>query len=482
MLLNFRFIASVLLVASLLGCSPTSVENTLPTVAITAPNPLSMFETGDVVRIEAVASDPDGRVTSVSFYVGDRRLGTDTTEPFSWDWDTSGEPLQRPTLRAVAADDGGGLSGDEVEVLVDWVFQAPEAVSGGWPVALPEEVGLRTEPLVDLVNILRRDAEHRIHGIVVIRHGKLAFEKYFDGFSHPTLGEEPISYGPATRHLLSSVTKSFTTALLGVAIQKGFISGVDAKVMPFFPEHSDLAQGEKNDITLEHLATMSSGLEWDEWTLPLTDSLNSLTAFNREAQESRDAIRWFLEKPMVATPGTEFTYSGGNSNVLGEIIGRAGGMRLDEFAGTHLFEPLGIDDYWYLVFPSGLVYASGDLGLRPRDAARFGQLYLNDGVWDGVRILPEGWMERAADPYHAFSPSFIGNGMVGYSYGWWVKNTSYGQGAFDAWGWGGQDIMVIPEYDMVVVLTAGGYWEETVMSSHTMMTDYILPAVNPGSF
>jgi CubicO group peptidase (beta-lactamase class C family) len=469
-------------VAAMVGCSPTDVDNILPVVAITSPAPVSLFETGDVVRIEAEASDSDGEVTSVSFYVGDRRLGTDQSAPYSWDWDTTGEPLQRPTLRAVAADNSGAVSGHEIEVLVDWLFEAPEAVSGDWDVATPEEVGMSPGPLVDLVNIIRRDEEHRIHGIVVIRHGKLVFEKYFDGFTHPTLGEEPISYDRSTRHLLSSATKSFTTALLGVAIQQGFISGVDEEVMPYFPEHADLGEGQKGEITLEDLATMSSGLEWDEWTLPLTDSLNSLTAFNKEALESRDAIRWLLEKPMVATPGTVFNYSGGNSNMLGEVIGRAGGMPLNEFAGTYLFEPLGIDDFWYWVFESGLVYSSGDLGLRPRDAARFGQLYLNDGVWGGEQILPPGWVLRSAEPYHAFPPSFVGNGMAGYGYGWWVKNSSYGEGAIDAWGWGGQDIMVLPEHDMVVVLTAGGYWESTIMSSHEMVTDYILPSVAQGSF
>jgi CubicO group peptidase (beta-lactamase class C family) len=482
MLLKLRQIALTVVLLISIGCSPTDLENTLPSVTITSPMPLVLFQAGDVVTIEAEASDPDGEVTSVTFYVEERKLGTDRSAPYSWDWDSTGEPLQRPTLRAVAADNGGAVSGDEVEVLVDWVFESPESVAGDWDVATPEEVGLSSEPLEDMVNIIRRDPEHRIHGIVVIRHGKLAFEKYFDGLSHPTLGEEPISYNRTTRHLLSSVTKSFTTALLGVAIQKGFIGGEDEKATPFFPEHADLGGGQKGEITLKDLATMSSGIEWDEWTLPLTDSLNSLTAFNKEAQENRDAIRWLLHKPMVATPGTTFNYSGGNSNMLGEIIGRASGMPLDEFAGTHLFEPLGIDDFWYWVFPSGLVYASGDLGLRPRDAARFGQLYLNDGVWEGEQILPPGWVERSADAYHNFAPSFMGNGVVGYGYGWWVKNSFYGEGALDAWGWGGQDIMVLPEHDMVVVFTAGGYWENTIMSSHEMMTNYILPSVAQGSF
>ena len=468
-----------LLMVALVACSPTDLENTLPVVTIISPVPFEGFQAGDVVEIEAEASDPDGKVVAVTFYVGDRKLGSDMEPPYSWNWDTTGEPLQQPIIRAVAADDSGAFSGDEAEVRVDWVYRAPESVPGGWEVAIPEDVGLDRAPLVDLVNIIRRDPHHLIHGINIIRHGKLVFEKYFDGLTHPTLGETPVSYDRQTRHLLSSVTKSFTTTLLGVAIQQGFISGVDERALEYFPEHEDLNEGQKGEITLEHLATMTSGLEWDEWTLPLTDTLNSLIAFMQEAQNNRDAIRWFLEKPMVATPGTVFNYSGGNSNLLGEIVGRAGGMSLDEFAGEYLFEPLGVEDFWYWVFPSGLVYASGDLGLRPRDAARFGQMYLNGGSWNGVQILPADWAERSAQPFVPFSPSFVGNGMMGYSYGWWVKSDLYGAGAFDAWGGGGQDIMVLPEHDMVVVLTAGGYWAPAFMSSHEMMTNYILEAIQP---
>ncbi|MFC1529622.1 serine hydrolase domain-containing protein [Gemmatimonadota bacterium] len=359
---------------------------------------------------------------------------------------------------------------------ISWEYQQPEQVDDGWETSSLDSVGLDPDHFVTLMNTLHGWTDHLVHGILVIRHGKLVFEEYFDGLTHPTWGETPVTFNRDRLHVLSSVTKSFTSALLGVAINRSMISSADDSVFDFYPELAHLSTGQKQDISLRHLVTMSSGLEWDEWTLPLTDPNNDLTSYlNLALNTTEDLVAHVLGLNLVAIPGTVFTYSGGNCNVLGNAIQRASGMRLDAFAREYLFEPLGIEESWWWIWRPDFVYCSGDLALRPRDMARFGQLFLQNGSWNGEQIISEEWVARSAMPIFFFDHER----HRGYSHGWWPCTTSYGQGAYSASGWGGQDIFILPEHDMLVIFTGGGYWEDQPLTTHEMMVDYILPAIRP---
>jgi len=350
-----------------------------------------------------------------------------------------------------------------------WVYEQPEQVGDGWNTASLAEAGLDARQLTLMMEILRQNPGHLVHGIVIAVDGALAFEEYFPGRTHPTYGEVPVQFSRERKHCLSSVTKSVTATLLGIAIDRGFISGVDAKVFDFFPEYANLNVGTKSDITLEHLVTMSAGLQWDEWTYPIGDMRNDVT---RWFDFTGDRLWFVLQRPMVADPGAEFTYNGGLTNVLGEVIRRASGLRLDQFSDTYLFAPLGITDFsWYLL-RQDLVYASGDISLRLRDMAKLGQLYLQDGMWNGERILSSKWVQSSASPAFTMAEWM---GHTGYSYGWWPKSSEYGAGAFAASGWGGQAIIVMPGFDMVAVFTGGSYWEDPLMSSHEMTVGFVLP-------
>ncbi len=156
-------------------------------------------------------------------------------------------------------------------------------------------------------------------------------------------------------------------------------------------------------------------------------------------------------------------------------------MRLDHFAERYLFTPLGIDrHWWYLVNPqTGFIWASGDLRQTPRDMARFGLLYLRGGQWEGRQIVPEDWAAAAAEPYFTFTPPFgsFDWGLVGYGHAWWIKSPDYGPGAYSAWGWGDQFIMVMPALDLVAVFTGGSYYQDPFLTSHEIMIDYVLPAL-----
>jgi CubicO group peptidase (beta-lactamase class C family) len=352
-----------------------------------------------------------------------------------------------------------------------WTYHPPVQTDDGWETDSLSAVGVDLVPLTALMNRLREHPGHLVEGILIIKEDRLVFEEYFEGRQHPTYGDGPVSYSRVTKHCLSSVTKSITATLLGIAIDRGFVPSVDQRIFDYFPDMADLDVGTKSAITLKHLVTMSAGLQWDEWSYPLSDPRNDLTQWFRS---TGDLVRFVLERPMVADPGTTFTYNGGLTNVLGEAIRRASGLRLDRFSETYLFAPLGItDSSWYLIRPD-FVYASGDVSLRPRDLAKLGRLYLQGGLWSGARVLSPEWVAASATPAFVMQPW---PGCAGYSYGWWPRTADYGSGAYAAEGWGGQALIVMPELDAVVVFTGGSYWTSPLLSPHQMMEAYILPAL-----
>jgi CubicO group peptidase (beta-lactamase class C family) len=359
----------------------------------------------------------------------------------------------------------------------EYTYQIPEQTNDGWETASLESVGINPDYLVDMMNRLNNYTQHRVHSILIIRQGKLVFEEYFSGLAHPTIGSYPIDFDRETWHVLSSVTKSYTSALLGIAINKGFIQDVNQKVFDFFPELAHLNNGQKRDLSIEHMITMSSGLEWDQTTYPILDERNDIS----QIQRAENPWDWYLGKPLVTLPGEAFLYSEGCINVVGEIIKRASGIRLDKFAEQYLFTPLGINRHWWYLVRSdtGWIWASGDLRQLPRDMAKFGQLYLQKGKWNGQQIVPSQWVNQSAERHYTFNAPFwsLDWGMNGYGYAWWIKKPEYGEGAFCATGWGDQSIMVLPSFDLVAVFTGGSYYQNPILSSHQMMIEYILPAI-----
>jgi CubicO group peptidase (beta-lactamase class C family) len=245
------------------------------------------------------------------------------------------------------------------------------------------------------------------------------------------------------------------------------------------PDHQHLGTDGKDKITIEHLLTMTSGLEWDEWHAPLSSAKNDIVGV---WFQDKDPVSFILERPLVEAPGTSFTYSGGNMIVLGEIIRNASKMDIDEFSIKYLFEPLEVDSsYWELRFENGVIETGGSLTITPRDMAKIGVTFLNGGVWNGKQIISEQWVEKSAT-------SFPGNrginipgeasGRNGYSYSWWIKKFSVSGNKinmYSAGGWGGQHIMVLPEINTVVVFTGGNY--VTKRPPFKILEKYILPAI-----
>jgi len=253
----------------------------------------------------------------------------------------------------------------------------PVATADGWSIATPAEVGVDPAALCQWSGRRIATPRDNIHALLVVRHGQLVFEQYFTGDDER--GGRPVgqvTYDPTRLHDLRSVSKTVTALLVGIALAQQQQASLDQPIFDFLPEYADLRTPDKARITLRHLLTMSTGLDWDETRTPYTDPNNSAIRMIR----SVDPYRYVLSEPIVTPPGAKYTYSSGSTELLGAILHKATGQRLDALARTVLFEPLGIVEVEWMHNADGNAAASWGLRLRPRDMAKLGQLVLAHGL------------------------------------------------------------------------------------------------------
>ena len=332
--------------------------------------------------------------------------------------------------------------------------------------------------LRDLLHHIASARGHRLHSLLIVKDGKLVFERYWPGrdLVPASLDSVRRDFDRNTLHYVASVSKSLTSALVGVAWDQGLIPSLDEPVFSWFPDYESLETDANRAVTLRQLLSFSSGFEWNEFVYGFEDPRDSHYMMFRAA----DPIGHLLGRSVLTQPGSVFHYNSGDTNVAGEIVRRVSGYpTLVDYADQHLFGPLGIEDFLWTRFATGgvLTFASGGAYLRPRDMAKFGALYLNGGTWNGIRLLSSGWVEastRQAVPL----PSGYGS-LHGYGFNWWLGSFRRGSRTLDyyrAAGWGGQLIYVVPELGLVVVLTAGAYYEPLGLSLETVLEEYVLPA------
>lgn len=333
---------------------------------------------------------------------------------------------------------------------------APLDVNGEWPTASPEDAGLDPTILCALTGALDASPEMNVHAVLVVRGGKLIHETYRRGHDYRwSMPLGMVTYTPHMQHDVRSISKSVVSLLVGIALDRGLIAGVDDPVFAYFPEHASLRTPEKDRVLLRHLLTMRSGLQWDETHVPYGTSANSESLMFR----SRDPYRLVLEQPVQNEPGEKFNYSGGNTQLLAGVLQKATGEPLARFAEEALFEPLGITQFVWANSPaSGEVLASWGLRLRPRDMAKIGELVLRKGMWNGRRVVSEAWIEESTQGRPA--GSFETDWTPLYGYQWWMGVSAIGDHAI-SWiaggGLGGQRIYIAPADNLVVVITAGLY-------------------------
>jgi CubicO group peptidase (beta-lactamase class C family) len=311
-------------------------------------------------------------------------------------------------------------------------------VRDDWPISTPEEQGLDSK-LVAEIYLSAAELE-TLYSLLIIKNGYLVAEDYFNDGSVDK------------KDRLQSVTKSFTSALVGIALEQGCLSSADQKMLDFFPEIADkISDSRKNQITVRNLLEMRAGYPREEDDQALWDGLLS--------GHYPPLIEDF---PLVSEPGTRFHYSNLTSNWLGIIVDRSCGLNLKAFAEEHLFSPLDIMPGEWGQDAEGHNNGCGDLHLTARDAAKFGLLYLNDGIYEGNQIIPIDWVEDSLQTYsvnEAFVKRVGDFRDIGYGYQWWSADAGDYHVNF-AWGHGGQLIVLVDDFDMVIVTTSYPFWLE----------------------
>ncbi len=359
-----------------------------------------------------------------------------------------------------------------------YLYEIPLKTSDGWEVCSSNEAGLDSVQLIEMVDYLASRYVHQIHSIVIVKNDKLVFEKYFEGYLYsndpPGSNGEFILYNMETDHFLASVSKSVTSVIFGAAVKAGFIAKVDTLLADVLPDYELILVGEKADITLEHLLCMSSGLDWDEWSTSYDDPANDVAAMFHED----DPVEYILSKPMTSSPGDEFHYNSGGTNVLGAVIEKETGMSLLDFANEYLFDPLNVQGGMWEKMAGGYYFASGGIYLRSRELTKIGYLFLNEGYWDNRQIITGEWISKSIAP-HIQTDDLIPQ-SESYGYQWWImdfhaNNQTYE--CFFAAGWGDQFMFIFPDQEMIITINSGNFTGAVNMSIFAFVENHILPGL-----
>jgi CubicO group peptidase (beta-lactamase class C family) len=286
-----------------------------------------------------------------------------------------------------------------------------------------------------------------IDSVTIVRNGYIVA----DARIHP--------FNSTSKHNIYSCTKSVVSALVGIAIDQGYIDGLQQPVLSFFPQRTVANRDvNKEAMTLEHLLTMTTGFQCQDSYLYRWSGLHQM-------RESEDWVQFVLDLPMEGEPGERFEYCNGASFLLSGIIQETTGMSAKEYAEENFFGPLGIADVDWSSNPQGISVGYSELRMHPQDMAKIGVLYLNEGRWDGEQIVPSTWVNSSTS-------QFISATLEdGYGYQWWIDDS----GMYLALGYGGQFIFVIPDKELVVVFTSS-LDEIDFYVPQTLLNEFIIPA------
>lgn len=322
-----------------------------------------------------------------------------------------------------------------------------------WPISTAEEQGLDSTMIE---RVLRRGERlPHLNALLVVKNGYLVGERYYGGSL------------PTDANTVMSVSKSFLSAITGIAVRRGYVS-LGRPMMDFFPEYATpQLDPRKYDITLRHLLTMTSALPYDDHA----DHWN-------QWMPSADWVGFCLGLPLDGNPGEVFHYSTCSTHLMSAILTRATGMSTRDFAQRYLFEPLGITIGGWRQDPQGYFRGGWDMYFTPRDMARFGYLFLERGRVDGRRILTRKWVKRSTRAY-ARGGEWGGIDEIGYGFWWWTGKGEKIYRMYFALGYGGQFIINIPRLDLVIVASADANydWEpagEHVRAIRNLLVRYLL--------
>ncbi len=287
-----------------------------------------------------------------------------------------------------------------------------------------------------------------IHSFLVIKNGYLVYEDYYKEGSADRITE------------CRSVAKSFTSALIGIAIEKKYIKNIDRKIISFFPSHfTDKMDPRKKDITIKHLLTMSTGFKWEDWSNP-----------HWEKYSTPNWLKLAIQLPLTSDPGKHFKYNTTLSHILSIILSKSTKSSMYDFANENLFKPIGIKNVDWEKDPKGYNIGGFGLSLTARDLAKFGFLYLNNGFWGKNVIVPKSWVKESTKKHMGVY------GPLGYGYQWWTQDVDT-YSSYKAWGRGGQFIVVVPELDLVIVVTSNNKPRNSRTSHYSTLFNLVAMSV-----
>jgi CubicO group peptidase (beta-lactamase class C family) len=342
----------------------------------------------------------------------------------------------------------------------EYTYQQPEAIDDGWETASLNETDIDAEKINEMMLDILSGNDKNIHSILLIKNGKLVFEEYFYGYTRDRT------------HFLASVSKSITSILIGIAIEQKITTGIETKAYAFFPEYSGTKWiDRKYPITLQHLLTMSAGLDWDATKYSRRDPRHT----THQMYDSGDPIGFVLDRNVIDAPGEKFYYNSGLTILLGGIVKNTTGLYIDEFAGQYLFTPLGIYDYHWDKFPDRNIQTDGGLHLRPRDMAKIGYMIMNNGKWKDRQIVSREWVSESTKKH-------IDALGIAYGYQWWIGETTVNKQTIRvlfASGHGGQKIFIIPQLGLVVVFTSRVFNSKGHSGPEGFLLKYIIPSIVP---
>ena len=358
------------------------------------------------------------------------------------------------------------LKGTLVLILIGWQpgLIAAENAEIALTEATPESQNLDSKHLKQAVAEIADGKYGDMDALLVLRNNYLVLEHY----------TSPLYHGRDYRRPAKSITKSVTSALVGIARGQGKMPPLDSNLLELFPQYSDIANLDalKQQITLNHVLSMTAGFKWDEFVVGDNSEFKMM--------RSEDWLKFALDQPMSHTPGEKWTYNGGCSILLSDILKNATETDVVDYARKFLFDPIGMENWNWTFANKNVTNTVNGLAMSRRDMARFGVLYLNDGRWQGKQIVPEEWVRKST------SVQVLGKGdyfPYAYGYQWWRlqdQEPTVGMlavnDAFFALGFGGQFIFVVPHLNMVVVSTAANFGPDESLFLK-LLREHIFPAV-----
>ena len=354
-------------------------------------------------------------------------------------------------------------------------YVMPAKLADGVNVAGLYERGMDTAQIINVTKLILSDTIPNIHSLLIFKDNDLVYENYFDG-KDEKIGKKLgyIQHNITDLHDCRSISKSVTSACVGIAVAKGLIKSIDEPIFSYFKQYESSFDATKKKITIRHLLTMTSGLKWNE-DISYRDPRNT----ELRMDISCDPIGFILGRTMVSQPGTVWNYNGGNAQLLAEIIKSVSGLSLDKFAAQELFVPLGISKYEWTPLTENMPAAASGLRLRSRDLLKFGILYMNDGKWQNKNILDSTWVNSSL-AYAITRPS-AKDKYAGYGFQFWTSIETINGNKIkiqEAKGNGGQRIFFCKSLNLLVVVTAGNYNNWDIKNdSKTLLLKYIIPTI-----